>query len=102
MATEPKYIKVLIYLYERHTSRKGAIWYQALTPLVFNEDTIKRYSHARNRKSVIDTMTTTYLGRIAAKGYINAEYKFACGRAYFNGYTITKKGIDKLKSLNLI
>jgi len=41
-----------------------------LTPVIFDEETIKKWSHARRHKKIIDTMTYSYLGKMAKKGIL--------------------------------
>lgn len=89
---------VLKYLIENnHTSRGTPTHGRNLIPIVFSEETIKKYSHARTRKVVIETMIHTYLGKMQNKNLVNIGYKcikYSNGESYtyYEGVNITEFG----------
>lgn len=104
MKTEPKYYKVLKYLYEK--GRDGA-HYIELAPIIYSDDVIKRYRAGRGKKAVIDYLVCTYMGKLARKdyceaGYEHIDYGSRKGTSYFTGYYIRTEGIKLLKEKGLI
>ncbi len=97
MKSEPKYLKVLKYLYDR---KPKSIHYLELTHLVFSDEIIKRYRGARNCKPVIDGMICRYMGKLSAKDYVQAEYKAIGNYTYFVGYYIRAKGVKLIEGYN--
>ena len=41
-----------------------------LTPVIFSQETITKWSHARRHKVIINTMTYLYLGKMVKKGLL--------------------------------
>ncbi len=101
-----KQFNVLKYLVDNNHSSRHPIHGRALTPVIFDEETIKKYSHARTRKVVIETMTHSYLGRIQSKGLVNIGYKtirYSKGDSYtyYEGVNYTELGKQEyLKQIN--
>ncbi len=44
--------------------------FSELTSVIFSEEIIKKYSHARRRKVIIETMVLSYLGKMVRKGFL--------------------------------
>lgn len=84
---QPKYIAVLEYLAQAN-SRGILPGYERFQELIYDEETIKKYSHARRHKVIIHTMVCGYMGKLARKGWLRAEYK----KGYFLGYQIFDAG----------
>lgn len=107
MKKEPKYYEVLLYLYNQKTQGKSSIHYYRLRDVIYDEETIKKYSHARRNKVVIDYMVCVYMGKLARKDLVQAEYKTNKHQngnrySYFVGYYIRPDGIKLLKEKGLI
>lgn len=100
MKTKPKYLEVLKYLYDK---KPKSIHYIELTPVIYSDDTIKKYRHARNRKVIIDGMVCRYMGKLCNKNFAGAEYKHIHkGNSFFVGYYIRPDGIALLRKYELI
>lgn len=100
MKTNPKYLEVLKYLYDK---RPKSVHYIALTPVIYSEDIIKKYRHARNKKVIIDGMVCRYMGKLCRKDLAGAEYEHIHkGNSYFVGYYIRTEGIKLLKQKGII
>ena len=97
MATE-KEIKVLLKIRELSLLKKGSLYnpihYISLIDTIFSEDIIKTY-----RLHKIYKMACGYLGKMARKDYIQAAYNSVGSYAYFEGYYLTKKGVEIIKNL---
>jgi predicted transcriptional regulator len=61
-----------------------------LKELIYSPETIKRWSHSRRHKVIIDTMTYSFVGKLIKKGYI---YQRLDKSIY-----ITKEGIEYIKN----
>lgn len=98
MATE-KEIKVLKKIYDLSVVNNGStynsIHYSKLVDSIFSEEIIKRYNSLKLQK-----MTCTYLGKMARKDLIQAEYKTVGNYVYFEGYYLRENGIKILNNLN--
>lgn len=100
MKTEPKYLTILKYLYDK---RPKSIHYLELTPIIYDEETIKKWRHHRRHKPIIDGMVCRYMGKLDRKDYASAKYEhIQGGRSYFVGYYIRPNGIKLLKEKGLI
>ena len=56
-----------------------------LTPIIFNAETIKRWSHGRRHKVIIDTLTYSYLGRMVKKGILEWNREgYSLNKNYMN------------------
>jgi hypothetical protein len=97
MATE-KEIKVLKKIYKLSMADKGSpyksIHYLRLIDTIFSEEIIKRYRFLK-----VQRMACTYLGRMARKDLIQAEYNRVDNYAYFEGYYISNEGIKIIRKL---
>lgn len=107
MKKDPKYYEVLLYLYNQKTQGKPSIHYYLLRDVIYDEETIKKYSNARRNKVVIDNMVCVYMGKLARKDLVQAEYKTNKHQkgnrySYFVGYYIRPDGIKLLKEKGLI
>ena len=98
MKKEPKYYEVLLYLYNQKQEGKRYTHYYLLRKIIFDEETVKKYNHARRHKIVIDTMVCGYMGKLCRKNLCLVCYEYGT----FSGYRITQKGIDLLKEKNKI
>lgn len=92
-----KEFKVLDFLINKERNFSTSVHGTLLTKIIFDEETIKKYSFARTAKVVIDTMTFSYLGRMCRKDLIWSEYKTinyfnSKGYAYYVGHYCTTKG----------
>lgn len=65
----PKEKKVLDYM-NKNGGYFKEFHYSELTPVIFSKEIIEKYSHARRRKIIIETMTLSYLGKMAKKGFL--------------------------------
>lgn len=72
--------KVLEILHERKKPVYGLLF----SSIIFSDETVKKWSHQRRHKSIIDTMTFSYLGKMAKKGLISSDFK--------GNYYITSEG----------
>jgi hypothetical protein len=104
---QPKYLDVLLFLYNKKLDGNGSIHYIPLREVIFEKEIIQKYSFAKKNKTVIDYMTCVYMGKLCRKDLVLAEYKvnkYTQGKAYayFMGYYITEKGIGILKEKKLI
>jgi hypothetical protein len=100
MKKQPKYINVLIFLYEKIASYENpSVHYEILQQKIFSKEVINRNrTHGR-----IDKITCLYMGRLAKKNYVQAEYRtWRNGCVYFVGYYITNEGINFLKEKKVI
>jgi len=107
MKKQPKYYEVLLYLYNQKIQGKYSIHYLPLRDVIYDQETIKKYSHSRRNKLVIDYMVCVYIGKLARKDLVQAEYKTnkhqkGTGYSYFVGYYIRPDGIKLLKEKGLI
>lgn len=107
MKKQPKYYEVLLYLYNQKIQGISSIHYYQLRSVIYDEETIKKYSNARRNKVVIDYMVCVYMGKLARKDLVQAEYKTnkhqnGNGYSYFVGYYIRPDGIKLLKKKGLI
>jgi hypothetical protein len=107
MAKEPKYLKVLLHLYNEKQKGNGSIHYYQLRNVIYDYETIAKYSHARRNKVVIDYMVCVYMGKLCRKDFCGAEYKTnknqkSSGYSYFVGYYIRPDGVKVLKQKGLI
>lgn len=98
MKKEPKYYEVLLYLYNQKQEGKRYTHYYLLRKIIFDEETVKKYKHARRHKVIIDTMVCSYMGKLCRKYLCSVDYDDHT----FNGYGITQKGIDLLKEKEII
>jgi len=98
-----KEFKVLEFLIKSENDFNSYVHGTVLTDVIFDKETIKKYSHARRHKKVIETMTFSYLGRMCRKDLIWSEYKTVQNYTYYVGHYSTYKGreeyIKYLKSL---
>jgi len=106
MKQDPKYIQVLLHLYHEKEKGNKTIHYLLLRDVIFDQETVKKYSFARRTKSVIDHMVCGYMGKLCSKGFCDAEYqtinhRSSKGYIYFVGYYIRPKGVELLKQKNL-
>ncbi len=104
---DPKYYKVLLYLFNKKQEGVDSVHYYPLRSVIFDEEIINKYSHARRNKVIIDYMVCVYMGKLCRKDLCCAEYKTnkyqnQKGYSYFVGYYITPKGIEFLKEKKLI
>ena len=102
MKKPPKYYEVLLYLYNQKIQRKTSVHYYLLRNVIYSDDIIIKYSHARRNKVVIDYMVCVYMGKLARKDLVQAEYRNSSGHSYFVGYYITHDGIKLLKEKGFI
>lgn len=102
MKKQPKYYEVLLYLYNQKIQGKPSIHYYPLRDVIYDEETIKKYSYARRNKVVIDYMVCVYMGKLARKDLVRAEYKRSNNSSSFVGYRIMPDGIKLLKEAGLI
>lgn len=98
-----KEFKVLDFLINKGKSYNTSVHGTLLTKIIFDEETIKKYSFARTAKVVIDTMTYSYLGRMCRKDLIWSEYKVnkyndGSSYSYYVGHYCTKKGKEAYNS----
>jgi hypothetical protein len=97
MKLTEKEFKVLEFLINSGRNYNTSVHGSLLTKVIFDEEIIKKYSHARTKKTVIETMVYSYLGRMCRKDLIWSEYKinkYSDGRSYsyYVGHYCTKKG----------
>lgn len=107
MAKEPKYLKVLLHLYNEKQKGNETSHFLLLRNVIFDQETINKYSFARKTKCVIDHMVCGYMGKLCNKDFCAAEYKTtkyqkSKGYIYFVGYYIRPEGIKILKEKGLI
>lgn len=92
-----KEIKVLLKIRELSLLKKGSIYdpvhYSLLIETIFIGEVINRYSLHK-----INKMACGYLGKMARKDYIQAAYNCVGNYAYFEGYYLTKNGLEIIKS----
>jgi hypothetical protein len=96
-----KYLEVLKYLYDK---RPKSVHYAELTSVIYSSDVISKYSHHRNKRTIIDGMTCRYLGKLARKDLIQAQYNCIekTNISYFVGYYLRPNGIKLLKDKKII
>ena len=96
-----KELHVLICMYNINIKYRyrtdRSIHTNILVYYIFSKETIKEYGLAKAMR-----LSVLYLGRMAKKDYVQSEYKRIGGYTYFNGYYLRPKGIDVLKSINII
>ncbi len=95
-------IKVLKYLYDNDYKGRNTVWGLMLTKLIFSPETIKKWSHARRHKLIIETMTYSFLGKLRRKDLIEQAYEIHGGKAHCMGYYIRPDGIELLKNKGII
>jgi hypothetical protein len=98
MITE-KQFKVLKFLINKGRNYNTSVHGTLLKKVVYSDEIIKKYSHARKAKVVIDTMIFSYLGRMCRSDLIWSEYKvitYSIGKStvYYVGHYCTKKGLE--------
>ena len=98
MSKQPKYFNVLLHLYDKKMKGKDFVHYHQLREVIYDDETIKKYSHSRRNKVVIDYMVCVYMGKLARKDLVSSDYK----KKRFMGWSITQLGMDFLKEKELI
>ncbi len=63
-----------------------------LMTLIYSDEIIKKWSHARTHKLIIETMTYSFVGKMTAKGLIKPLYDYYQEKRYYIGHYITQKG----------
>lgn len=87
-----KEIKVLAYFFGENFDYRNPIHGTLCKRIIFDEETVKKYSFARTRKIVIETMTLSYLGKMRSKGLLESSYGRIENYAFYTGHYITEKG----------
>lgn len=90
-------LRVLQFLYENNYTGRHTYHALGLMDLIYSNETIKKWNHARRHKIIIETMTYSFIGKLAKKELILASYEVFGGNAQCMGYYITKKGIEYLQ-----
>jgi hypothetical protein len=98
MITQKQFL-VLEFLINKGRNYNTSVHGTMLTKIIYDEETIKKYSFARTAKTVIDTMTFSYLGKMCRADLIGSEYQTigdlssrTKGYSYYCGHYCTKKG----------
>lgn len=101
MITKKQFL-VLDYLINKERNYYTSVYGLALTKIIYSPQIIKKYNFARTAKTVIDTMTFSYLGKMCKVGLIDSEYKTignvgskTKGYCYYVGHYCTKKGKEE-------
>jgi len=87
-----KEFKVLEFLVNKDINWKNPIHGRMLTKIIFDNETIEKYSFARSAKTVIDTMTFSYLGKMCKKDLIQSSFERIDNYCFYTGHYCTYKG----------
>ncbi len=95
-------IKVLKFLFVNGYTGRKTVFGLMLTELIYSPETIKKWSHARRHKRIIETMTYSFLGKLRRKDLIEQAYEIHGKKAHCMGYYIRPYGIEMLKNKGII